>query len=237
MVVVTCRHASILSQWKISMDQSLVLPFSFLSCFITFASDTCSCTCMELALPSAVVSHQPALKPVKKAENRGFRGCYPVVQQSAAGQLTELSVPSCSRPSSTSFDKPMSFVEDYHGQSRASSDCFSDMADVLKAQGKEEYETWIVMEYCDQGSLQGAIQRGAFFDDAEKTRPRMVDILLTALDIAKGMEHLHSMSIVHGAFLLFCRLTVFVVSQNNATVGRLMGAVCAAPVRILPMPK
>eukprot|EP00803_Ostreobium_quekettii_P002934 evm.model.scf_1042.1 EVM.evm.TU.scf_1042.1 scf_1042:20644-24714(-) len=113
-------------------------------------------------------------------------------------QDVSMITPRSSRPSSTSFDKPMSMVDDYHGQSRASSDCFSDMADVLKAQGKEEYETWIVMEYCDQGSLQGAIQRGAFFDDAEKTRPRMVDVLLTALDIAKGMEHLHSLSIVHG---------------------------------------
>jgi len=107
--------------------------------------------------------------------------------------------PRSSRPSSTSLDKPMSFAEDFvRGQSRASSDCFSDMADVLKAQGKEEYETWIVMEYCDQGSLQGAIQRGAFFDNAEKTNLRLVDILLTALDIARGMEHLHAMSIVHG---------------------------------------
>ncbi|PRW58787.1 kinase isoform B [Chlorella sorokiniana] len=49
------------------------------------------------------------------------------------------------------------------------------------------YETWMVLEYCDRGSLADAL-----------AECRKVAVLLCLLDVASGMSYLHSLGIVHG---------------------------------------
>ena len=62
-------------------------------------------------------------------------------------------------------------------------------------------ETRIIMEFCDMGSLDEAIQQGRFHGGAtEEQRHTQVDlraVCLTLLDIVAAMTHLHSMRIVH----------------------------------------
>ena len=62
-------------------------------------------------------------------------------------------------------------------------------------------ETRIIMEFCDAGSLDEAIQQGRFrSSDADPQGPAIVNLqalCLTLLDIASAMAHLHSMRIVH----------------------------------------
>ncbi|CAD7703263.1 unnamed protein product [Ostreobium quekettii] len=58
------------------------------------------------------------------------------------------------------------------------------------------YRTFIVMEYCNGGSLLKGINSGAFF--TQETGPLAMRALLTALDIARGVGFLHDMCIVHG---------------------------------------
>lgn len=60
------------------------------------------------------------------------------------------------------------------------------------------YRTFIVMEYCDLGSLSLAIQNGAFHSYEPRFKVLVLDVLHTALEIAKGMKHLHSMRLIHG---------------------------------------
>jgi serine/threonine protein kinase len=64
-----------------------------------------------------------------------------------------------------------------------------------------EYETWLVSEYADRGSLADAIKRGQFkAADPAAGAPvcDMPAVLLCLLDVARGLEYLHSCSIVHG---------------------------------------
>ena len=62
-------------------------------------------------------------------------------------------------------------------------------------------ETRIIMEFCDAGSLDEAIQQGSFRSGSmDALRPAPGDLramCLTLLDIASAMAHLHSMRIVH----------------------------------------
>eukprot|EP00210_Caulerpa_lentillifera_P005200 g4968.t1 len=83
-----------------------------------------------------------------------------------------------------------------HGVRRSSSSLFSDMAQDLSEMFPEEI--WIIMEYCDQGSLREAINRGEFFEDEDWKRSRILHILLTALEVAVALDHLHSYGIIHG---------------------------------------
>lgn len=59
------------------------------------------------------------------------------------------------------------------------------------------YETWLVMEYCDRGSLTDAINSGRFLSAATRELDQ-VSVMLSLLDIAHGMEYLHGISMVHG---------------------------------------
>jgi serine/threonine protein kinase len=52
----------------------------------------------------------------------------------------------------------------------------------------------IVMELCECGSLRDLLQDGAFNTSLGLNYQAVLD---TALDIAKGMAHLHSMGLVH----------------------------------------
>ncbi|KAI7840569.1 hypothetical protein COHA_005722 [Chlorella ohadii] len=60
-----------------------------------------------------------------------------------------------------------------------------------------EYEAWLVSEFADRGSLADAIKRGQFKTD-DVLGCDMPAVLLCLLDVARGLEYLHSCSIVHG---------------------------------------
>ncbi|PRW58809.1 kinase [Chlorella sorokiniana] len=58
------------------------------------------------------------------------------------------------------------------------------------------YETWMVLEYCDRGSLADALAERRLV--GKDGRTHMVAVLLCLLDVASGMSYLHSLGIVHG---------------------------------------
>jgi serine/threonine protein kinase len=59
----------------------------------------------------------------------------------------------------------------------------------------DAFEVQIVLEFCDMGSLRRALDNFLlFFDDG---RVNYLAVLDTAIDIAQGMAHLHSLNILH----------------------------------------
>ena len=56
-------------------------------------------------------------------------------------------------------------------------------------------ETWIVMKYCDRGSLRHAVAHGAF---RKRDKPDHVAILRTVREIANGVKYLHGRHVLHG---------------------------------------
>ncbi|CAD7700038.1 unnamed protein product [Ostreobium quekettii] len=80
-------------------------------------------------------------------------------------------------------------------------DDFSYLAQRMRGQGKGEegaFRTWIVMEYCEGGSLARAVREGALFYDEERVAPRYPAVVLCALDVARAMAHLHGRRVIHG---------------------------------------
>ncbi|KAG2495432.1 hypothetical protein HYH03_006379 [Edaphochlamys debaryana] len=68
----------------------------------------------------------------------------------------------------------------------------------IKAKPRD-FLTQIIMEYCDRGSLQRAIDKNIFRASARwNTRVALRAMLRTAREIAQGMCHLHASQIVHG---------------------------------------
>lgn len=59
------------------------------------------------------------------------------------------------------------------------------------------FETWLVLEYCDRGSLLAAIREGCFTPKGENG-PLMDHVLLSALDVSNAMNYLHTLGITHG---------------------------------------
>ncbi|KAL4543632.1 hypothetical protein Ndes2437B_g01454 [Nannochloris sp. 'desiccata'] len=68
---------------------------------------------------------------------------------------------------------------------------------ILGLTGPGLYETWLVMEFCEKGSLYGAMKRKKFYTDGLPTYPTILNILI---DVAEGMEFLHSgpRAVLHG---------------------------------------
>ncbi|CAD7703266.1 unnamed protein product [Ostreobium quekettii] len=64
--------------------------------------------------------------------------------------------------------------------------------------GREDTETWVLMEFCDAGTLEKAIERGLLCEGGRYDKPKMLHILFAALEIASAMTHLHSCGIIHG---------------------------------------
>ncbi|KAG2434249.1 hypothetical protein HXX76_007974 [Chlamydomonas incerta] len=66
--------------------------------------------------------------------------------------------------------------------------------------GNGSVQTWIVMEYCDKGCLQDAIERGWLRTErsAVSGRPNMAAVLATAREVAAALAYLHSQNVVHG---------------------------------------
>ncbi|BDA40615.1 probable LIM domain-containing serine/threonine-protein ki at C-terminar half [Coccomyxa sp. Obi] len=52
-------------------------------------------------------------------------------------------------------------------------------------------ETWMLLEYCDQGNLEAAARESRFKND-------FATIYLCLMDIASGMDYLHSLGVLHG---------------------------------------
>ncbi|PRW55899.1 kinase [Chlorella sorokiniana] len=57
------------------------------------------------------------------------------------------------------------------------------------------YETWLVCEFCDRGSLADLVATGKLSPDPAQ---RDIVAVLCLLDIALGLEYLHSNSLIHG---------------------------------------
>ncbi|CAL8464411.1 g3946 [Coccomyxa elongata] len=54
----------------------------------------------------------------------------------------------------------------------------------------ELLETWLILEYCDHGSFDNSIRAGNYMCD-------LTSGILCLMDIAAGMEHLHSLGVLH----------------------------------------
>ncbi|KAK9825995.1 hypothetical protein WJX74_003878 [Apatococcus lobatus] len=65
-----------------------------------------------------------------------------------------------------------------------------------KDESRDNRETWMVLEYCDKGSLQGAMDHGWLHQKGG--RPNMQHILRCAIEIGGALRYLHSRSILHG---------------------------------------
>ncbi|KAG2502172.1 hypothetical protein HYH03_000659 [Edaphochlamys debaryana] len=65
--------------------------------------------------------------------------------------------------------------------------------------GAGKFVVQIVSEWCDEGTLHGAIRKGVFKSQGRRTRTWALRALLrTAREVALGMCHLHSLGIIHG---------------------------------------
>ncbi|CAK0736720.1 hypothetical protein CVIRNUC_000792 [Coccomyxa viridis] len=67
--------------------------------------------------------------------------------------------------------------------------------------GKQFTETWLVLEYCDKGNLQDAVDRGVFVmsrSNAPEQQCNVRSVRETALEIASALAYLHSLNILHG---------------------------------------
>lgn len=78
-------------------------------------------------------------------------------------------------------------------------DVFSNMGHntAANAEAGELFVTWLVLEYCDKGSLAKAVKKG-LLNQANSTEPLLDHVLLSSLDVANAMNYLHSMDITHG---------------------------------------
>jgi len=64
-----------------------------------------------------------------------------------------------------------------------------------------DFRTWLVMEYCDMGTLQQAIEEGGgtFFGLGEGDAVKKARLVLNcARDVTSAMAYLHSLDIIHG---------------------------------------
>eukprot|EP00208_Stichococcus_sp_RCC1054_P005154 CAMPEP_0206136620 /NCGR_PEP_ID=MMETSP1473-20131121/1860_1 /ASSEMBLY_ACC=CAM_ASM_001109 /TAXON_ID=1461547 /ORGANISM="Stichococcus sp, Strain RCC1054" /LENGTH=861 /DNA_ID=CAMNT_0053529295 /DNA_START=345 /DNA_END=2930 /DNA_ORIENTATION=+ len=59
-----------------------------------------------------------------------------------------------------------------------------------------QLQTWMLLEYCDRGSLEQAIRARRFYKKVDGTLD-LLSVCRTLLDIAAGIQYLHSIGIVH----------------------------------------
>eukprot|EP00210_Caulerpa_lentillifera_P007187 g6877.t1 len=88
---------------------------------------------------------------------------------------------------------------EFSSSSKGGSDEFSYIARTMEqSSGEDIYRTWIIMEYCDMGSLDHAIKERKFFATESGNEPKLDFMILTAIDIAGAMRYLHDQRIIHG---------------------------------------
>lgn len=76
-----------------------------------------------------------------------------------------------------------------------------DMTELDVVEEKEDAgETWLLMEFCDRGSLQDAVDRGWLACNGEMN---YLAVTTTALEIASAMQYLHAVGILHGDLSAF----------------------------------
>lgn len=68
------------------------------------------------------------------------------------------------------------------------------------AEQQAEVDTWVVMEYCNRGTLQRALEDGlfSFEDQAGNRRPNMKAVLVAAKQLAAAMAYMHERGVIHG---------------------------------------
>ncbi|KAK9828952.1 hypothetical protein WJX72_003004 [[Myrmecia] bisecta] len=86
---------------------------------------------------------------------------------------------------------------------------------VAKGGKSQLMETWMVLEYCDKGSLEEALDN-KWLHSHNVGLPDMASIYRCLLDIAGGMDYLHSVSILHGDLKT---ANVLLKSSNDDTRG------------------
>lgn len=59
-------------------------------------------------------------------------------------------------------------------------------------------EAWLVMEFCDKGTLRDLIRNGFFFVDIVEKEINMGCVIGTCQDIARGFQYLHEQCMIHG---------------------------------------
>ncbi|KAL0043223.1 hypothetical protein WJX82_007959 [Trebouxia sp. C0006] len=65
------------------------------------------------------------------------------------------------------------------------------------ANAKDEMQTWILLEYCDRGSIEMACVQNRFTNRLDG-KANMVNLYKSLQDIAAGMDYLHSLGVLHG---------------------------------------
>ena len=60
---------------------------------------------------------------------------------------------------------------------------------------KLKMECWIILEFCDGGSLDSALDKGLFHPGGV---PSMTNILHLCCQVAQGIRYLHEQQIYHG---------------------------------------
>uniref|UniRef100_A0A383VHP9 Protein kinase domain-containing protein n=1 Tax=Tetradesmus obliquus TaxID=3088 RepID=A0A383VHP9_TETOB len=73
----------------------------------------------------------------------------------------------------------------------------SNSSDGSDDEAADNEETWMVLEFCDKGSLQRALLQGRF-KRRDSQQPDMIGVYKALLDTASGLDYLHSIGVVHG---------------------------------------
>jgi serine/threonine protein kinase len=116
------------------------------------------------------------------------------------------------------------------GRSTAASWSEDDSSDADDAAPKcsVEMETWLVMEYCNRGTLRSGIERGYFSSPTQQPQSRsraeapqhnvanLGVVLAVAAEIASAMAYLHSRNVVHGDL---CGSNVMLTTDKGKPAG------------------
>ncbi|GAB4819736.1 hypothetical protein N2152v2_006782 [Parachlorella kessleri] len=144
-----------------------------------------------------VAAEPPLVSPAGTAA----AGCPPSSSGDGVGRLAESASGSgSSEPGSGRLGPPSSTDEagmSSSGLARASGGTVGKGKAVVAVPQEALYETWLVLEYCDKGSLADNIRAGRFLS-RRTGQPHLRAVLMCLADVARGMVHLHSQNIVHG---------------------------------------
>ncbi|KAK9817737.1 hypothetical protein WJX72_001463 [[Myrmecia] bisecta] len=107
------------------------------------------------------------------------------------------------------------YSQDSNNMSSTNGSSGADSTKKAKGGKSQLMETWMVLEYCDKGSLEEALDN-KWLHSPNVGLPDMASIYRCLLDIAGGMDYLHSVSILHGDLKT---ANVLLKSSNDDTRG------------------